>query len=216
MHILLRKLAFATAFLWSVSLAQTAATDFEGSVYYSITVTGKYATDFLANNPPKNMDMHIHKGNFLINLTGGQTPKTMLFVNDSSETYILDVPNQRVFKNEYYFDTTKVKPAVLTADSGMVLGVKCKVYKLIKPGQTIYYYVSDAYKVDLKPYAGKKDAKANYLTPGLEGRIPLKTVIKESGLVTTMVCTKITPRALEDSQFKFPTGWEIKKRDHRF
>lgn len=213
---MLRNLIMALALCWAFGQSQVSYPDFEGSLFYSITVTGKYATDFLANNPPKNMDMHIHKGNYIINLTGGQTPKTMLFVNDSSETYILDVPNKRAFRNEYYFDTTKVKPAVLTADSGVVMGIKCKVYKLVKPGQTLYYYVSDNYKVDLKPYQGKKDAKANFLTPGLEGRIPLKTVIKESGLITTMVCTKITPKPLDDSQFRFPTGWEIKKRDHRF
>ena len=39
---------------------------FEGSVSYSITLSGDDANAVMENNPPKKMDLHIKKDNFII------------------------------------------------------------------------------------------------------------------------------------------------------
>lgn len=194
------------------------AQSFEGSVSYSIRLTGKGAADILMNEPPKKMDLHVKEDNFILSLTGGRIARTFLFIGDSSETYSIDVTNKKAYRNTYYRDTTKVVPtAVSTGKTMLIKGETCQEFVLEKPKEqeTVTYYVTDKYRVDPKLYEGKKDAKADFLTPGLDGRIPFRKVIKTPDVTTEIDLTSIKSKSLDKENFMIPDGFIVKKRDPR-
>jgi hypothetical protein len=191
---------------------------FEGSVSYAIRVTGKDAQAFLENEPPKKMDLHVKEGNFIISLSGGRIGRTMLFIADSNETYIIDAANRRAFKETYYLDTVKTVPtAVPTGKIVEIKGIPCKEYVVDKPKlqEKIYYYVNDQYRVDMALYGGKTEAKTDFLTNGLEGRIPLRKVMKTAYLTTELDLMSVKKTTHAPENFQIPAGFKIKKRDPR-
>ena len=96
------------------------------------------------------------------------------------------------------------------------MNIPCAEYRVQKKGEYIFYYVNDQYRIDPDLFKGKKDAQVNFLTAGLNGRIPLKTVRKTSVLTVTTQATQIQPRKLDISQFRIPENFLIKPRDNRF
>lgn len=192
------------------------AEPFEGSVRYTIRLTGKDALEFGEMKPANRMDMHIRKDDFIIHLFGGQKPKTFLYIGDSNHTYIIDAANLRAFRKDYYVDTTEVIPkAVPTGTTEMVKTYECKVYKVDRPERITYYYVNDQFRVNTDDYKDKDEAKANFLTEGLGGRIPLKTVIKEPGLTTEIELVSIEKKQLDKENFLIPGNFKLKGRDPR-
>jgi hypothetical protein len=97
----------------------------------------------------------------------------------------------------------------------VVAGVECEEYKVEKPNRTILYYVSDKYRVNTKLFKGKTRAHASFLTKGLNGRIPLKTIQKTNNLQITTTATKIQPQKLQKEQFRIPNGWKVSGLDLR-
>lgn len=191
---------------------------FEGSVSYAIRVTGKDAQVFLENEPPKKMDLHVKGGNYIINLSGGRIARTLLFIADSNETYIVDAANRRAFRETYFVDTVKVVPsAVATGKVVDIKGIACKEFVVDKPKiqEKVYYYVNDQYKVDLALYDGMTEAKADFLTKGLDGRIPLRKVIKTPTLTTELDLLVVKKTVHDAENFKIPEGFKLKKRDPR-
>ncbi|MCB9235751.1 MAG: hypothetical protein H6581_29155 [Bacteroidia bacterium] len=193
---------------------------FEGSVTYNISITGKDAKGLLENEPAKKMDLHIKDDNFIINLYEARIPRTFLYIGDSNHTYIVDMASQVFYLRDYFQeDSTEAAPkAEKVQDSIQVKNEWCSVYRVVKPGEAaILYYVTDKYRVDLKNYEGKdkNEAKADFLTPGLDGRIPLRKVIKQANLTITTEYSSITPKALGEANFKIPRGFKRKKRDPR-
>jgi hypothetical protein len=191
---------------------------FEGSVSYAIRVTGKDAQVFLENEPPKKLDLHIKEDNYIINLSGGRIARTMLYIGDSNDTYIIDAANRRAFKETYYVDTVKTVPiAVATGKLVDIKGIACKEFMVDKPKtqEKIFYYVNDLYRVDLALYVGKTEAKADFMTKGLEGRIPLRKVIKTPSLTTELDLMSIKKAVHDPENFLVPKGFKLKKRDPR-
>lgn len=189
---------------------------FEGSLKYVIRLSGKSAADFAMSEPPKNLDMHIKDDNFIVQLYGGAKPKTFLFIGDSNHTYIIDAATKKAYYKDYFVDTVSVIPkAVPTGKSSYVGKELCVEYKVTKKDEQTFYYVSDKYRVNLHKFDGKDEAKASFLTQGLEGRIPLKTVIKTPNLTTETVISVITPKALDAENFLIPSDFKLKPRDHR-
>lgn len=205
------------ALLWLAQLG-LAQGSFEGTVSYAIRVTGKDAQAFLENEPPKKMDLHIKEGSYIINLSGGRIPRTMLFIADSNETYIVDAANKRAFRETYYLDTVKTVPtAVPTGKTLAVKGITCQEYMVDKPKtqEKIYYYVNDGYRVNLALYDGKTEAKTDFLTKGLEGRIPLKKIMKTPSLTTELDLLSVKKTTHAPENFRIPEGFKLKKRDPR-
>lgn len=195
-----------------------AQASFEGTLSYAIRVSGKEAQAFLQNEPPTKMDLHIKEGNYIINLSGGRIPRTMLFISDSNETYIVDAANRRAFKETYYVDTVKTVPtAIATGKTLDIKGIACKEYVVEKPQlqEKVYYYVNDQYRVDLSLYQGKTEAKTDFLTHGLEGRIPLRKVMKTALLTTELDLISVKKTTHAPENFRIPEGFKIKKRDPR-
>ncbi len=191
---------------------------FEGSVSYAIRVSGKDAQVFLENEPPKKLDLHIKEDNYIINLSGGRIARTMLYIGDSNDTYIIDAANRRAFKETYYIDTVKTVPiAVATGKLLDIKGIACKEYMVDKPKtqEKIFYYVSDLYKVDLALFVGKTEAKTDFMTKGLEGRIPLKKIIKTPTLTTELDLLSVKKAVHSPENFMVPKGFKIKRRDPR-
>ncbi len=198
--------------------AAKAQGSFEGSFSYAIRVSGKEAQSFLENEPPKKMDFHIKEDNYIITLSGGRIARTMLFIGDSNETYIVDATNRRAFKETYYVDTVKTVPfAVATGKLVDIKGIACKEFLVDKPKiqEKIYYYVNDQYKVDMALYNGMTEAKADFMTKGLDGRIPLRKVIKTPLITTELDLMSVKKTVHDPENFQIPKGFKIKKRDPR-
>ena len=197
---------------------QAQGTSFEGSLSYAIRVSGKDAQSFLENEPPKKMDLHIKEDSYIINLSGGRIARTVLFVGDSNETYIVDAANRRAFKETYYVDTVKTVPsAVATGQVVDIKGIPCKEFVVNKPKiqEKVFYYINDQYKVDMTLYTGKTEAKADFMTKGLNGCIPLRKVMKTPSLTTELDLLSVKKTVHAPENFMVPTGFKIKKRDPR-
>jgi hypothetical protein len=193
--------------------------EFEGAFTYSIEVDGPESFQFLENQPCLKLNMYFRGSDFIIHAFEGQFPVTRLFIADSSEMYIVDAENEVAYRRDALEDTSKlIRPpkAVFTGDSAMVNNILCKIYKVTKPKEVIYYYVSDKYWINPTRFTKLKDAQVNFLTLGLNGRIPLKTIRKKSGLVVTITATDIKNMELEEFQFRIPENFQIKVRDTRF
>ncbi len=195
---------------------------FEGLIKYNVDITGikgtpnKESQAFLEKKPCKNMDMFFKGSDFIINLYNGEFPTTRLFIADSNRTYTLDVQNKRAFRFEQYEAESSTPPtAIATGNKLVVAGVECKEYKVEKPNRTIIYYVSDKYRVNTKLFKGKTRAQAAFLTKGLDGRIPLKTIQKANNLQITTTAIKIEPQKLQKEQFRIPNGWKMSGLDLR-
>ena len=213
-----RKMLAMTVLLIGFAYQASAQQTFNGTFSYAIRLTGKESQAILQNDPPKKMDLHIRDGNYIVSISGGRIPRTMVFISDSNETYIIDAANRRAFKETYYLDTVTVSPiAVPTGKKEEIKGISCDEYLVDKPEleQKIYYYVNDKYKVDLSLYEGKTEAKTDFLTQGLEGRIPIRKVIKSPGLYTEIDMTSVTEKIHDMENFQVPAGFKIKKRDPR-
>lgn len=191
---------------------------FEGSLSYGIRVTGKNAQAYLENEPPKRMDLHVKEDNYIINLSGGRIARTLLFIGDSNETYIVDAANKRAFRETYFRDTVKTVPtAVATGKTVDIKGIACKEYVVEKPKiqEKVFYYVSDLYQVDMTLYASHTEAKTDFLTKGLEGRIPLRKVIQTPNLTTEIDLISVKKTTHDPENFLIPHGFVLKKRDPR-
>lgn len=193
--------------------AQAPVPSFEGKIHYVIRVTGKTAADFMLMEPPTQMDLYLKDDNFIIFESGGQKNKMFLFIGDSNHTYVVDAPNERYFMKDYFVDTTDTNPvAVPTGKSLTVYGTPCKEYKVKYPDRVTFFYVSDNYRVNPDLYANKNEAKASFLVPGLEGRIPLKTKNVTPELTFEVECSKIELKKFELSYFRIPSHFKRKTR----
>ncbi len=206
-------------FLFSAeSYAQgTYATDtyFEGSITYVVEYDGAMADFWRNNEVPRTMTIHIKDGNYIVHLYNSQFPTTMLYNNDSDQTYILDLANRRAFTKSKIKIEEKPPKAVPTSDTLTVAGYFCKGYKVTKKDETVLYFVSDDIRVNLEYFKGKRNAKAFFLTEGLDGRIPLKMIRKfnRSTVITTAV--KIQKRKYKPVQFTLPPSIKLLGYDFR-
>jgi hypothetical protein len=197
---------------------QAQNTYFEGTIKYTIEYDGKAADALMLNKPVTRMDMHFKDNNFIIHTYEGQLPKTRLYIADSSEMYILDLSNNVAYRRDRLEDTSKVispPHAKFTGDTAVVAGMKCLVYKVSKPKEVTLYYVHDSIRINTALFKDKKDAQMNFLTHGLDGRIPLKTVRKTPEITITTSAVQVLPRKFKIDQFRIPAGTVIKPRDNR-
>ncbi|MDX1906337.1 MAG: hypothetical protein SF053_04825 [Bacteroidia bacterium] len=194
---------------------------FEGSLQFEVAYTGPQAATLKENEPNTQLTMHLRAGDYIVLLSGGQAPKTFMFVADSNYEYSIDMANQRAYRNSIYSDQNtgpapKVETAVATGKQLEVAGVLCEEYQLRTAEAVTLFYVNDQYRVDKTLFPPKPRTKASFLVPGLEGRIPLKTIRKQPDLTVTTTCKKITPRTFDPKQFLIPQGYEVKGRDYRY
>ena len=209
---------FALSLVLFIQTAHSQSEFFEGSFEYNIVMSGKHASYIMENEPNNKMMVHMKDNRFIVNLGGGRIPRTMLYVPDSNQTYIVDMPNKRMFLHTYFIDTDSIVPtATLTEKSETIKGHECQVYKVLKPKDktVVYYYVCDEFKMDVTKFDGHEGAKADFLTKGLEGKIPLKKVIKSPNLTTTITVFRIVPQEFKEELFYIPPGFTLKKRDPR-
>ncbi|MEM0996144.1 MAG: hypothetical protein AAGN35_03650 [Bacteroidota bacterium] len=192
---------------------------FEGSFSFAIRLSGKQAPEFLANEPANVMNMHLKEDNFIIHLSGGRIARTFLFIGDSNHTYVIDAANRRAFRRTYFQEDSTATPpkAKPTGKKIMIKNIECEEYLVTKSREKtkIYYYVSDQYRVDTQAYAGKDKAKADFLTLGLEGRIPLRKIIKTPSLTTEIDLRNAQPRDLDIENFRIPESFKLRGRDPR-
>lgn len=188
---------------------------FEGTVVYNIRVTGKMAPEYLSNEPPKSITMHVKEDNFIVKLMGGRVARTFLFNADSNHTYIVDFPNRRYFERTYYVDTTGYVPvAAPTGETKKVGRHICQEYKVVRKDrkEIDLFYVNEQYKVDTTLFDTLGGAKADFLVPGLGGLIPLMKVIKTPSLVTYLELSSIKKEEFDIAAFTIPEGFSNKKK----
>lgn len=205
----------ALAFLPLLSFAQDGY--FQGTFDYRISVTGKGSSDFLVNEPAQKMLMHVSAPNYIIHLYEARYPKSFLYIADSNQTYSLDAANKRAFRKTRFVDTTSTPPvARKTGKTAVVKGITCDEYVTKKPKMHTFFYVCDQYRVDTTVYDTLTEAKANFLVRGLGGRIPIRTIIKQPGLVITTTAVTMKRKNIDPANFVIPMGWKVKGRDNRF
>lgn len=188
---------------------------FEGTVKYNVRVTGKAAQEYLMNDPPNGIMMHIKEDNFIVKLTGGRIARTFLFVGDSNHTYVVDIPNKRYFQRTYFRDTSNYVPVVApTGKTIKVSGYACQEYKVNRKDrkEVDLFYINEEFKVDTTLYSEMDGAKADFLVPGLGGHIPLMKVIKTPNLTTTVELSLIRKEEFPIEAFQIPKGFSSKKK----
>lgn len=198
---------------------------FEGTMTFSVDFQGELAEMLRQNEPNTKLVMHLKDGDYIVLLQEGRYPKTFLFVADSNYEYSVDQNNRIAYRyslhNDMNMETHQLErdvdlEAQPTGETAEVNGTTCDVYRLRKPDAVFFYYVSQEYQVDRDKYPDPCRSKAAFLVPGLNGRIPLKTVKKTEGLTVTTTLTGVTKREFNPGQFRIPQGFAVKKRDYRY
>ncbi len=208
-------------------------TYFQGSITYTIDAGGPlYAQMEKVYKQNKQMILRIKDADFIVILSNGDFPVTRLFIADSNHTFILDQNNSRYFlyegsqlkdkknKNKQKAlqseeSESHVPTAEPTQDSLLVCGHMCKAYVIKKPHEKITLYVSPKYKVNTALFKNKTAAQAAFLTKGLQGMIPLKTVRESKDIKTVITATKIEPQELQTGGFRLPPKWKRELYDYR-
>lgn len=198
---------------------------FEGTMTFSVDFKGEMAEMLRQNEPNTKLTMHLKDGDYIVLLQEGRYPKTFLFVADSNYEYSVDQNNRAAYRyslhNDMNMETHQLErdvdlEAQPTGERVQVNGITCDVYRLRKPEAVFFYSVSEEFRVDRSRYPDPCRSKASFLVPGLEGRIPLKTVKKTEGLTVTTTLTGVKQREFNPGQFRIPRGFLVKKRDYRY
>lgn len=193
---------------------------FEGTFEYKVEITGPEAGILNQNKPNNLVQMHIKGPNYIVNLKGGEYPKTVLYIRDSNFEYVVDAANKTAYRYSPYTDRvrqTKKDPiARNSGKTGAVYGLNCSIYVARTAEAQFAYYVHDTYRVDTALFDEKSRTNANFLIRGLGGRIPLKTVKKQSTLTVTTTVSNIKAQTFNPAQFKVPKDFIVKNRDYRF
>ena len=194
---------------------------FEGTISFSVSMKGPQAEMLKLNKPNNKLQMHVKDGSYIVNLMGGEYPKTFIFMADSNYEYSMDMANKTAYRFSMHSDLNKeiYKKELVAKPTGKemeVNGLMCQEYRL-KRGQIYFtYYVNDKYRINTDFYPANSRAKASFLAKGLEGRIPLKTIKQQKGLTVITELKKITAREFSKDQFMIPPNFQVKNRDYRY
>jgi hypothetical protein len=193
---------------------------FEGRVSYDVSYTGPLAETIEITEPPKKMDMLFKDGDFIIHTYGGAFPKTLLYINDSNRTYVLDMKKGEAYRGEKYKRRFK-KPlkATPTGDSLKILKHWCYGYKVERPGNaklkipaaTITLYITGKYRVNLDYFKDRTRSQAYFLLGGVQGCIPLKVIIKEPTLTTENTAVLVQQAKYQTENFRLPQGIKLRR-----
>ena len=222
MHRIIFLLLLLAAFAGSFLRAQEPPVPyFEGTLQFLVELQGSHAGMIKENEPNNKLQMHLKNGDYIINLYGGKQPKTMMFVADSNYEYTVDMANRFAYRYSPFYDRVRENQeeeatAKATGRSLEIQGILCEEYQMKHDSTLFTYYVNDEYRIDLSRYPAKPRAKISFLIQGLDGRIPLKTIKKQKGIIVTTTVAKITRKEFDEEQFRIPAGFEVKKRDYRF
>ena len=195
---------------------------FEGSLAFEVEFKGQLAPMLKENEPNTKLLMHLKDADYIVQLSGGRYPKTFIFVADSNVEYSMDMANKRAFRYSSYADLSKEgaktapPKAVPTGKKEQVHGIWCEEYRVVADESQFLYYVNDEYRVNLARFPSNAQSKASFLANGLEGRIPLKTIKRQQGLMAITTLTKATPREFDKEQFQIPPNFLVKNRDYRY
>ena len=192
---------------------------FEGTFTYSVEMEGP-AIQFMEENKPNNkMIMHFKDHDYIIQLMGGQYPKTLMYINDSNFEYVVDAQNQKAYRYSPFSDRNKDTNRLqlkMTDKKAIVKEVECKIILARTKEAMFAYYVNDDYRVDTQGFIEDSRSKASFLIPELAGRIPLKTIKRQKGLTVTTTVTEIKRRPFKKAQFMIPSSFRVLNRDYRF
>ncbi|MEO0641242.1 MAG: hypothetical protein AAFY70_16030, partial [Bacteroidota bacterium] len=141
---------------------------------------------------------------------------------DSNYQFSIDMSNRLAYRYSAHSDMAnpqKEAASIQAKPTGGTLelkGIQCQEYRMVKDGTEFLYYVNDDYRVDAGAYPSDTRSKASWLAPGLEGRIPLRTIKKQKGLSVLTDLVSIGSSSFELAQFRIPPGFKVKGRDYRY
>lgn len=205
---------------WAQTGALKLEKPFEGRISYEISYTGPIAELMETAEPPKKMDMLFKDGDFIIHTYGGGFPKTLLYINDSNRTYVLDMKKNEAYRGEKYKRRFKQPlKATPTGDSLKILKHWCYGYKVQRPGNpkrkidpaTITLYITGKYRVNLDFFKDRTRSQAYFLLDGLQGCIPLKIVIQEPKLTTENTAVLVQGGKYQTENFRLPQGIKLRR-----
>ncbi len=195
---------------------------FEGTIQYEVELSGPDSDLIKQSKPNTQMDMHLMKGNYIINLKGGEKPKTFLFIADSNREYIVEATKGIAYKfskftDRIYHEELDEEPvAKSVGKKAEVNGVICDIFLLKLPKTQFAYYVNDDYRIDLSAFPKQAHSNASFLVKGLEGRIPLKTIKRQKNLTVTTTYKEIKAQNFNPKQFLIPPNFSVLSRDYRY
>ncbi|MFN0202325.1 MAG: DUF4412 domain-containing protein [Bacteroidia bacterium] len=201
--------------------ADSVVDSFEGTLEYVVEIKGPESGFIMENEPNTRMQMHIKDNNYIVKLLGGRYPKMFMYVADSNYEYSLDLKDKRAFRASAY-NNKEMKPmakrpaAKPTGKVEKVNGIECQIYQSEHDSAKFTFYVSDKYRVNKRLFKVNTRAQANYLVNGLNGRIPLKIIKREKGLMMTTTLKSIKPEKFEPEQFRIPPDFTVYKMDRRY
>ncbi|MEO0581845.1 MAG: hypothetical protein AAF135_06470 [Bacteroidota bacterium] len=223
MNITIKLIIFFGGLLLGMTVfAQTRDSFFEGTVRYKIEFQGPNAEMIKRNEPNDKMTIHIKDADYIVQLGGGMYPKTFLFIADSNYQFSIDMSNRLAYRYSAHSDMAKPQKEVAsiqakpTGGTLELKGIQCQEYRMVKDGTEFLYYVNDDYRVDAGAYPSDTRSKASWLAPGLEGRIPLRTIKKQKGLSVLTDLVSIGSSSFALDQFRIPPGFKVKGRDYRY
>lgn len=218
-HCLFSWIILPLAFAQALQAQEQSGSFFEGTLTFSVELSGPQAQALEENKPNNKMVMHIKGGDYIIQLMGGQYPKTFMYISDSNREYVVDASNQVAYRYSPYADRIREDAPIQWKPSGKsatIQGEPCEIILARTPDTYFYYYVSDQYRVDLAAFPDSAQTKASFLIPGLEGRIPLKTIKKQQGLTVTTTLVAAKPQRFNPKQFLIPPSFAVRNRDYRY
>ncbi len=192
---------------------------FEGTFSYKVELKGEMAENIKLNKPNTSIQMHIKEGSYIVNLKGGDYPKSFIFVSDSNWLYSINMAESVAYKYSSHNDralSAKLPEAKLTGKKDTIMNIPCDIYVARSEDARFLYFVNDEYRIDTTLYNDSTNARANFLVSGLEGKIPLRSVKQTKGLTVVTTVTDISPQRFDEEQFRIPFTFELKKRDYRF
>jgi hypothetical protein len=196
---------------------------FTGVITYDIQFKGNAAdVEFIkANEPNDELTLTVGTGDYIVHVDGGKYPKTFMFIADSNYEYSIDIQGQRAFRNSAYADlnrdTSEVEPvAKPTGRTKPVGDYTCQEYRMETKDAVIFYYVTEAFRIDLGAYPDRPNSKAMFLAKGLEGHLPLRMVRRTANMAVETSLVSIEPQTFYDEAFTIPQDFTVKGRDVRY
>lgn len=206
-------------FLLSSSFLEPIALSFEGTVKYSVKISGKEANK-ASGMMPSGYTILIKGNNSLIKTEGGMSMMMgdLLFSGNQQKSYLINHSQKTAFSLEGSSAKTEEEaPSVeKTEEKKVILGYNCTKYLLKeKEGAATQTFIVWATK-DLalpKSKTGSGVGFGSFSFEGIEG-LPLYVITQMGDLTMEITAINIEKKALPDGQFQLPANYAVKSFDN--
>lgn len=207
------------------------AQDFEGIIAMYLNYEGD-AAEMLQSMSPNKMTMTIKGENTAIKMEGGMSAMLGKMITKGDKFYMVMDAQKTVFESDVSEDNgdeenpeeTSAEDAAEVIDlneTETIAGYKCKKYEVKyndeEAGNEItkyYVWIAKDFKAKYVSGGAGNNQKQNELFNEILGGFPFKqeiTMNTQMGEIKTITeVTKVDEKAISDSEFNFPEGYQVK------